>query len=176
MCWHQWPLASTACLVVTSFCPNPSTSLYLSLHICAARLLPLRLWPAWRLRITKQARYQKKTFISPTIRGHPVAHARSCSLALRQLAFISTFELRHFPRFISLAVNFAKIFPQTLSSPCCSRARTAHSSVVHSLGRSACLYSPYPFTTEYPRAAILSRTRRTPSQYTSHTATISKCQ
>ena len=46
----------SCCLVVISLCPNSSTSLYLSLHICAARLLPLRLWPAWRLHFTEQAR------------------------------------------------------------------------------------------------------------------------
>ena len=123
MCWHQWPLASTACLVVISFCPNPSTSLYLSLHICAARLLPLRLWPAWRLHITEQAR---PIFISPITRGHPVARARSALLALRQLAFISTFELRKvFPasvHWLSTWPMFSPnaIFTMLLSSTHCT--------------------------------------------------------
>ena len=103
----------SCCLVVISLCPNSSTSLYLSLHICAARLLPLRLWPAWRLHFTEQARPIPLHF--PTIRGHPVARARSALLALRQLAFISTFELRKvFPASVHWLSTWPMISPNAI--------------------------------------------------------------
>ena len=130
MCWHQgWPLASTARLVDISLCPNPSTSLYLSLHICAARLLPLRLWPAWRLRITEQARPKPLHF--PHHQGPSCRASTQCSSRTATISFY--FDLRtaqSFSRFSSLAVNLANDFPKcNLHHACCSRAHTALSSM-----------------------------------------------
>ncbi len=57
MCWHQWwPLPALLVWSSFRFALTTPPRLFISLHICAARLLPLRLWPAWRLRITEQAR------------------------------------------------------------------------------------------------------------------------
>ena len=78
-------------LVVISLCLNPSTSLYPSLHICAARLLPLRLWPAWRPRFTNR-HGSKKTLHLPH-HQRPSCRARTqCSSRTATISFY--FDLR----------------------------------------------------------------------------------
>ena len=150
MCWHQWPLASTACLVVISFCPNPSTSLYLSLHICAARLLPLRLWPAWRLHITEQARPIPLHF--PHHQGPSCRASTQCSSRTATISFY--FDLRtaqSFSRFSSLAVNLANDFPKCNLHHAALK-HTLHSRrCVDSLERSACAFFSLPLPSTYKR-------------------------
>ena len=139
-------------MVVFSLCPNPSTFLYLSLHICAARLLPLRLWPAWRPRFTN--RLVKNTFVSFTYQGPPVAHARSALLALRQLVFISTFELRPvFPLLFTGCQLRQKNSPNAIITMLLS---STHCTLVSSLDRSACFLFSLPLSSSAflgPRSA-----------------------
>ena len=94
------------CLVVISLCPNPSTFLYLSLHICAARLLPLRLWPAWRPRFTN--RLVKNTFVSFTYQGPSCRACTQCSSRTATISFY--FDLR-------TATSFPTSFHWLSSSP-----------------------------------------------------------
>ena len=133
----------SCCLVVISLCPNSSTSLYLSLHICAARLLPLRLWPAWRLRITEQA--GTKPLHLP---HHQGPSCRACTQLLSRTATISFyFDLRtaqSFSRFSSLAVNLANDFPKC-NLHHAALEHTLHSRrCVDSLDAPLALFSLYP--------------------------------
>ena len=107
-CNDRWP-PPAAWLVAISLRSNSSSSLFFSLHICAARLLPLRLWlgvwtSEFRLVHLKHLPLNPGTVLS---REHAV-HFSHCD----NKHLFSTFELRQFPRFISLAVNFAKKFPK----------------------------------------------------------------
>ena len=80
-------------------------------------------------------------FFSLTIRGHPVAHAQCSS---RTATISLNFDLRTatcFPRFISLAVNFAKISPNAIITVLLS---STHCTLVSSLDRSACFLFSLP--------------------------------
>ena len=94
--------------------------------------------------------YGQNPFIFPTIRGHPVR--RASTQCTSRTATISTYfrpsNCDSFPASFHWLSTSPKFSPNT-SSLCCSRARTAHSSFVFSLDRSACLLFSLPLSSSW---------------------------